>query len=127
MDDYRNFIDNLHFVHSDELPIGPKVEDLVSFFFSSPELSEREYTSNVFKLCCLCCGYLVRKLLALSLGSSDKSAVDVDLSDVIEPLQSYLLDSGSEQNIITSLESISLFLELLDDCSKKALQPGYDT
>ena len=58
LDDYLEFIDDLRFVYLDELHIGPKIEDMVTFLSSSPELSKREYTSYVFILCCLCLGIM---------------------------------------------------------------------
>ena len=45
MDDYLEFIDDLRFVYLDELHIRPKIEEMVTFLLSSPELSKREYTS----------------------------------------------------------------------------------
>ena len=39
MDDYLEFIHELRFVYLDELLIGPKIEDMVTFLSSSPELS----------------------------------------------------------------------------------------
>ena len=62
MDDYLEFIDDLRFVFLDDLHIGPKIEDVVTFLSSSPELSQREYTSYVFKLCCVCLGHSVPDL-----------------------------------------------------------------
>ena len=62
MDDYLEFVDDLRFVCLDELHIGPKIEDMVTFLSSSPELSKREYTSSVFKLCCLCLRHVVPEL-----------------------------------------------------------------
>ena len=56
MDDYVEIIDDLRFVYLDELHIGPKIEDMVTILSSSPEFSKREYTSYIFKLCCLCLG-----------------------------------------------------------------------
>ena len=50
---------SLQFVYLDELHIGPQIGDIVSFLSSSAELSKREYTSYVFKLCCLCLGLIV--------------------------------------------------------------------
>ena len=55
MDNYLEFIDDLRFVYLDELHIGPKIEDMVAFLSSSPELSKRENTSYVSKLCCVVC------------------------------------------------------------------------
>ena len=56
MDNYLEFINELRFVYLDELHIRPKIENMVTFLSSSPELSKREYTAYVFKLCCLCLG-----------------------------------------------------------------------
>ena len=87
MDDYLEFIDDLRFVYLDELHIGPKIEDMVKFLSSSPELSKPEYTSYVFKLCCLCLGHVVPELPNVSLGSPSRKGTEVDLVDVSEPLQ----------------------------------------
>ena len=84
MDDYFEFIDALRFVYLDELHIGPKIEDMVRFLSLSPELSKREYKSYVFKLCCLCLGHIVPELPNVSLGSPDRSVID--LANVMEPL-----------------------------------------
>ena len=50
----------------------------------------------------------------------------MDLADLIELLQSYLLRSSSEQNIYLSAESISLCLEMFVEFRNRALQPSYD-
>ena len=72
-------------------------------------------------------GHLIPIFFAGFSGSTDKNAVGVDLSDIIEPLHSYLLGSSSEQNIFTSFESISSCLKLLIGFGDEALQTGYDT
>ena len=46
--------------------------------------------------------------------------------DVIEPLQSYLLRSSSEQNIFSSAECISSCVEMLVEFGDRALQPSFD-
>ena len=51
IDDYVEFIDDVRHVYLDELGVGPHVEDMVSFLSSCPELSRREYTWDLFKLC----------------------------------------------------------------------------
>ena len=96
MDDYLKFTDDLRFVYLDELQFGPKIEDMVTFLSSSPELSKGEYTSYVFNLCCLYLEHVVPELPNVSLGSPNESVAGADLADVIEPLQSYLLSSSSE-------------------------------
>ena len=39
IDDYLEFFDDLRFVYLDEMHIGPKIQDTVTFLSSSPELS----------------------------------------------------------------------------------------
>ena len=68
IDDYVEFVDDVRHVYLDELGVGPAVEDMVSFLSSCPELSRREYTWNIFKLCCLCLGHVSPKLPDVSLG-----------------------------------------------------------
>ena len=126
MDEYLEFVDELRFVYLDELYIGPRIEDMVTFLWLSPELSQREYTSYVFKLCSLCLGHVVPELPNVSLCSPNRSVAGVDLADVIELLQSYLLSSSSEQNIYSSAECVSSCVEMLAEFGDKALQPSYD-
>ena len=70
--------------------------------------------------------HVVPKLPSVTLGSPGKSAAGVDLSDIIEPLQSYLLSISAEQNIFTNAESISSYVELLDEFGDKAIQACCD-
>ena len=69
---------------------------------------------------------MVPKLPAVTLGSLGKSASEVDLSDIVEHLQSYLLGSSAEQNIFTSAESISSCVGLLDEFGDRAFHSCYD-
>ena len=126
MDDSLEFIDDLRFIYLDELHIRPKIEDMVKFLSSSPELSKREYTSYVFKLCCLCLGHIVPELPNVSLGSPDRNISSIDLADLIEPLQSYLLTCNTEQNIFSGADSFSSCVEMLAECGDKALQHSYE-
>ena len=126
MNIYLKFVDELRFVYLDELHIGPNIEDMVMFLSSSPKLSKRENTSYVFRLCCLCLGHVVPELPNVSLGSPDRSGSPIDLADLIEPLQKYLLTCNTEQNIISSADSISSCVEMLTEFGDKALQPSYD-
>ena len=126
MDDYLEFVDDLRFVYLDEMHIGPKIEDMVTFLSFIPKLSKREYTSYVFKLCCLCLGHVVPDLPRVSLGSPNRSVAGLDLADVIEPLQRYLLGSSLEQNIFASAECISSCAEMLAEFGDWELQPSYD-
>ena len=126
MDDYFEFIDDLRLGYLDELHIGPKIEDMVTILSSSPELSQREYTSYVCKLYCLCLGHVIPELPNVSLGSPYRIVAAVDLADVIEPVQGFLLSSSSEHNIFSSAECISSCVEMLAKFGDRALQPSYD-
>ena len=126
IDDYLNFIDDLRVVYLGELHIAPKIEDMITFLSSSPELSKREYKLYVFKLCCLCLGHVVPEWPNVLLGSPSRRVAGVDLADVIEPVQSYLLSSRSEQNIFSSVECISSCVEMLTEFGDRAFQPSYD-
>ena len=68
IDDYIEFIDDVRHVYLDEVGVGPDVEDMVSFLSSCPELSRREYTWDLFKLCCLCLGHVAPNCLIFRLG-----------------------------------------------------------
>ena len=126
MDDYLEFIDDLRFVYLDKLHIGPKIEDMVTFPSSSPELSKREYTSYVFKLCCLCLGHIVPELTNVSMGSPDRSRSAIDLADIIEPLQCYLLTCSADQNVFVDADSVFSCVEMLAEFGDRALQLSYD-
>ena len=123
MDDYMEFIDDIPFVYLDEWHIGPKIEDMITFLPSCPELAKRPSYSS----CVVCVsGTWCLNCLLLLLSSPGKSAAEVDLSDIIEPLQSYFLGSSAEQNFFTSAESILSCMELLDEFGDKAVQPCYE-
>ena len=126
MFDHLEFIDDLRFVYLDELHIGPKIEDMVTFLSSSPELSKRENTSYVFKLCCSCSGHIVPELPNASLGSPDQGSTGIDLADAIEPLQSFLLTYSADQKVFVSPDSISSCVEMLAEFGDRALQPFCD-
>ena len=83
IDDYIEYIDDVRHMYLDEVGAGPEVEDKVSFLSSCPELSRREYTWDLFKLCCLCVGDVVPKLSDVSLGSSKVGETRVELSSVV--------------------------------------------
>ena len=106
-------MDDVRHVHLDEVGVGPDVEDMVSFLSSYPELSRREYTWDLFKLCCLCLGHIAPKLPDVSLGSSKIGVTRVDLSSVVELIQEYLLSSDAEGNFFTDSVSISSCMELM--------------
>ena len=126
IDDYIDFIDDVRHVYLDEVGVGPDVEDMVSFLSSCPELSRREYTWDLFKLCCLCLGHVAPKLPDVSLGSSKIGVTRVDLLSVVEPIQGYLLSSDAEGNFLTEPASISSCMEFLETFSDSALQCDYN-
>ena len=86
-EEYVEFVDDVRHFYLDEVGAGPAVEDMVSFHFSCPEISRREYTWDLFKLGCLCLGHVVPKLPNVSFGSSKVGVTSVDLLSVKEPVQ----------------------------------------
>ena len=126
IDDYVEFIDDVRHVYLDESGVGPAVEDMVSFLPSCPELSRREYTWELVKLCCLCLGPVYPKLLDVSLGSSKVGVTSVYLSSVIEPIQGYLLGCDCEGKFFTDAGCISPCLELLETFCDRALHSDYN-
>ena len=124
IDDYVEFIDDVRHVYLDELGVGPVVEDMVSFLSSCPDLSRREYTWELFELCCFCSGHVAPNLPDVSLGSSKVGVTSVDLLSVVEPKQGYLLNGDAEGNFFTDPGSISSCMELLGTFSDSALQCG---
>ena len=71
-------------------------------------------------------GHIVPELPTVSLGSPDRTGAVVDLADVMEPLQSYLLTCSADQNVFVSTDSISSCAEMLAEFGDKALQPSND-
>ena len=126
IDDYVEFIDDVKHVYLDELGVRPDVEDMFSFLSSCPELSRKEYTSDLFKLCCLCLGHVSPKLPDVSLGSSKIGVTSVDLLSMVEPIQGYLLNGDAEGNFFTDPGSFSSCMEMLETFSDSALQCGYN-
>ena len=126
IDDYVELIDDVRHVYLDDVGVGPNVEDMVSFLSSCPELSRREYTWDLFKLCCLCLGHVAPKLPDVSLGSSKVGVTRVDVSSVIEPIQGYLLSGDAEGNFFTDPGFVSSGMELLETFSDSALQCDYN-
>ena len=126
MDDYVEFVDDVRHVYLDGLRVGPAAENMISFLFSCPKLSRREYTWNLFKLCCIYLGHVAAKLFDFSLGSSKVGVTGVNMSCVIEPVQRNLLSCEPDGNFLSALESISTCLELLETFCDRALQSNYN-
>ena len=126
MDDYVEFVDNLRHVYLDNMIIGPMVNDMVTFLANCNELARGEYTLHVFKLCCLCLGHIGPVLPAVGLNYPMSAVESVDLSSVIDPLQSYLLCGDLANSFFTDPESIVMCVELVDNFGDQALRAGYD-
>ena len=126
IDDYVEFMDDVRHVYLDELGVGPDVEDMVSFLSSCPESSRREYTWELFKLCCLCLDHVYPNMPDVSLGSNEVGVTSVDLSSVIEPIQGYLLSSDSGRNFFTRPGSVLPCMELLETFSDRAFRCDYN-
>ena len=126
MDDYVEYVNDARHVYFDEVGARPAVEDMVSFLSSCPELSRRDYTWDLFKLCCLCLGHVASKLPDVSLGSCKVGLTSVDLSSVIEPIQGYLLSCVFEGKFFNDPEPISSCLELIETFCGKILQSDYN-
>ena len=89
MDDYVEIVDDLRHVYLDNMISGPMVNDMVNFLANCPELTRREYTPHVFKLCCWCLGNICLVLPTVGRNYPMSGVESVDLSSLIEPLQSY--------------------------------------
>ena len=105
---------------------GPVVEDMVTFLAHCPELARRENKLYVFKLCCFCLGHNCPVLPSVGLSYPMSGAKTVDLSSVIEPLQSFLLCGELANNFFTDPESIARRVELMGNFGDQALRAGYD-
>ena len=126
MDDYGEFVDNLRHVYLDNVISGPVIDDMVTFLSNCPELARQEYTLHVFKLCCLCLGHICPALPSVGLNHSMSGVGNVDLSSVMEPLQSFLLCGELVNNFFTDPESIARCVELVDNFGDQSLQAIYN-
>ena len=126
MDDYVEFVDDLRHLYLDNVISGPVIDDMVTFLSNCPELARREYTLHVFKLCCLCLGHICSALPIVGLSYPMSGMEIVDLSLVIEPLQSSLLCGELTNNFFTDPDSVTRCVELLDGFGDQALQANYN-
>ena len=124
MDDFVEFVDDLRHVYLDNVISGPVIDYMVTFLAKCPDLARREYTLHVFKLCCLCLGHICPALPTMGLSYPMSGVESVDLSLVIEPLQSYLLCGELANNFFTDPDSIGRCVELVDKFGDRALQAG---
>ena len=105
---------------------GPVIDDIVTFLSNCPELARREYTLHVFKVCCLCLGHICLALPIVGLSYPMSGLESINLSVVIEPLQSCLLCGELTNNFSTDSDSVARCLELLDSFGDQALQADYN-
>ena len=126
MDDYVDFVDDLRHVYLDNVISGPVIDDMFTFLSNCPELARREYTLRVFKLCCLCLGHICPALPFVGLNYPMSGVGNVDLSSVIEPLQSYLLCGELVNEFFFDPESNAKCVELVDIFGDQALQANYN-
>ena len=110
----------------DNVISGPVIDDIVTFLSNYLELARRENTLHVFKLCCLCLGHTCPALPSVGLNYPMSGVGNVDLSSVIEPLQSYLLCGELVNNFFTDPESIIRCVELVDKFGDQVLQANYN-
>ena len=61
------------------------------------------------------------------MGSPDRRRSAIDLADIIEPLQCYLLTCSADQNVFVYADSFSSCVEMLAGFGDRALQPSYDS
>ena len=90
MDDCVEFFEDLRHVYLDKVINGPMVDYMVTFPANSPELTRREYTIQVFMLCCLCLGRICLFLPTMGLNYPMRGVENANLSSANEPLQGYL-------------------------------------
>ena len=126
LEDYVEFVQDLGHVYLDNMISGPMVDDMVTFLANCPELAHREYTLYAFKLCCLCLGHICPVLPTMGLNSPMSGVESVDLSSLIEPLQSCLSCGELANNCFTDPESIARCVELVDNFGDQALRSVYD-
>ena len=122
MDYFVEFFDDLRHVYLDNVIF----DDMVTFLANCPELTRRDNTLHVFKLCCLCLGHICPCLPYMGLSYPMSGEKTVDLSLLIEPLQSYLLCGDLANNFLTDPESIASCVELVDIFGDQALRAGYN-
>ena len=115
MVDYVETIDDLRHVYLNNVISGPVNDDMVTFLANCPDLSRRENTLHVFKLCCLCLGQTCPALPTVGLSYPMSGVESVDLYSVIETLQIYLLCGELANNFFTDPDSIGRCVELVDN------------
>ena len=120
------FADDLRHVYLNNVISGSVIEDMVTFLANCLELTHRENTLHVFNLCCLCLGHICPVLPSVGINYPMSGAETVDLSVLIEPLQTYLLCGELANNYFTDPESIARRVVLVDNFGDQALRAEYN-
>ena len=126
MDDYVELFDDLRHVYLDNVISGPAIDDMVTFLANCPELARRENTLHVFRLCCLCLGHICPVLPRVGHIYPMSGVESVDLSSVIETLQSFLLCGELVNKFFTDPDSIARCVELVNNFGDHTLRAGYN-
>ena len=104
---------------------GPSVGDTVSLC-GFPEMCSEEKAVKEFRLSCLRIDHFSPVLPNVNFRAAVSPFSDPELSEVIEPVQSYLLSHSVENNYFTDPKSIIECVELLNASACSALHSGYD-
>ena len=123
---FKENVDDLRYVYSDESGRGPEVEDMISFLSHCPELKRRRHTKTLFKMCCLCFNHWSIDLPYVEFVSANPKVVTPNLSSVVRPLQCSLLLLSQDCSILHHEESIGQCRELLEPFGEIALLLNYD-
>ena len=84
-----------------------------------------EHTLNMFKLCCMCLSYIFPVLSSVRITYSMRGTKTVDLSSLIEPLQSYLPCGELVINFFADPEPIVRCVKLVENFGDQVLRARY--
>ena len=121
-----NLVKNLRYNYIDDDGHGPTVNDGITFLRGCPELCRKGKTLKMFRLSCLCIGHFPPLLRDAKFDSAVSFSSGPELSENIEPVQSYLLSGKAQSDIFTDTNSILECVELFDVFAGYAPLWGYD-
>ena len=98
---------------------------MIAFLSACPGLTHKSRTMTMFRLSCLCLERVVLALPEVKFGSISGIGDKPDLSEIIRPVQSYLLSCCPQSNICTDAASVSDCLEVLESFAGTTVEPGY--
>ena len=113
IEEFMDLVDDLQFSYTDDDGHGPTVGDMVTFLCSCPKLCRKQKTSTMLRLTCLFFGHFPPVLPSVKFGSAVSPSSSSELSEIIEPVNSYLLSCNAENNIFTHPCSINECVDLL--------------